>query len=374
MQTTRMAKMRTGVTSTLRVGKVTKGAATRRLILTGIRPRIYGFSVLGAAPTTVMNVRTSLVKGLCIRKPAGCATTALATHGYQDKDPLVSMMVENVTGMVEAIRQENGPTLIHRKAFDTILASMPESRRWSHVKGPISSAIATLLDHGWHLDSISEWTDPAGNKWGIDFAEPLIVDQVKEVLVETFGHHVWEQQAAKHFAGINVKPDLTAYFKMRKQFEREKDFRRLYFLDSVVQGSAGNLAEQAIHLKDGLPTCNLCLQTVEGCPFSHLCYSCTAICNSGFKGVEATQHLVGQANVEALIHPHIWLRGLFPLSVPDPLDHSFKVQASFEHNVSGKLLGGDGSGGPHSKDFRTRRCGFGLVILCHIGAQWGRND
>ena len=61
------------------------------------------------------------------------------------------------------------------------------------------------------------------------------------------------------------------------------------------------------------------------------------------KGVEATGHLVGQANVEALIHPHIWLRGLLPLSVPDPLDHSFKVQASYEHlDVSGKFLGGDG--------------------------------
>ena len=167
LQSTRMTKLHTGVISTLRVGKITKGAATRRLILTGIKPRIYGFSVLGAAPTTVMSIRTSLVKGLCIRKPAGCATTALAMHGYQAKDPLVTMMVENVTGLVEAVMQENRPTLIHQKAFDAILISMPETHRWSHVKGPMSSAIATLLDHGWVLNSIGSWTDPSGSTWAI---------------------------------------------------------------------------------------------------------------------------------------------------------------------------------------------------------------
>ena len=177
-----MTKLHSGVASTLRVGKVTKGAATRRLILTGIKPRIYGFSVLGAAPTTVMNIRTSLVKGLCIRTPAGCATTALTMHGYQARDPLVALMVENVSGLIEAVRQENGPTMVHQKAFEVILASMPETHRWSHVKGPMSSAIATLLDHGWTLSNISTWTDPSGSAWSIDYKTPLIVDQVKEVL------------------------------------------------------------------------------------------------------------------------------------------------------------------------------------------------
>ena len=32
-------------------------------------------------------------------------------------------------------------------------------------------------------------------------------------------------------------------------------------------------------------------------------------------------------------------------------------------NVHGMMMGGDGSGGPDSRDFRTRRCGFGIAIL-----------
>ena len=42
----------------------------------------------------------------------------------------------------------------------------------------------------------------------------------------------------------------------------------------------------------------------------------------------------------------------------------YNVHSSFNHlDVFGKVLAGDGSGGRLSKDFRTRRCGFGLVII-----------
>ena len=81
-QTSRMTKMRSGVASTLKLGRITKGTATRRLILTGIKPRIYGFSALGASPTTIGTIRTSIVKGLSLRKPGGCATTALLMHNF----------------------------------------------------------------------------------------------------------------------------------------------------------------------------------------------------------------------------------------------------------------------------------------------------
>lgn len=116
MQTCRMTRMRSGITHTLRVGKCTEGTATRRLILTGVRPRIYGFSAIGAAPTTIQTTRASIIKGLCIRKPGGCASTSLPMYGYQWKDPLVTMMVENILGYAEAVRQEGGVTAFFRRA------------------------------------------------------------------------------------------------------------------------------------------------------------------------------------------------------------------------------------------------------------------
>ena len=280
LQTFRMTKVMTGVSSTIQVGRVTKGAATRRLILTGVRPRVYGFSVLGAAPTTIHNIRTTLVKGLSIKKPGGCATTALATHGYLAKDPLLTMLVENVLGLAEAIQQEGGLTQIHKSAWDTIYCNMPQTYRWSSVKGPLSSAMATLLDLGWNLLSIEHWEDPDGNTWFLDYNDPLFISMLKEVLMELFSRHIWKSYAANHFAGLGSCPDFAAYFKLKKVFVKQGDLRQLYFLDSVIQGSSVGLADKNIQLNsDNLPTCRHCGQVVTGCPFVHFAYHCSATCS-----------------------------------------------------------------------------------------------
>ena len=81
LQTSRMKKVKAGVTHTLKFGRCTKGLHTRRLVLTGVLPRAFGFSVLGCSPTTASALRAAIVKGLCIRKPSGCATTALESNG-----------------------------------------------------------------------------------------------------------------------------------------------------------------------------------------------------------------------------------------------------------------------------------------------------
>ena len=72
----------------------------------------------------------------------------------------------------------------------------------------------------------------------------------------------------------------------------------------------------------------------------------------------------------------MWLRGIPATSLPDPLAITFSAfeansdgifrEVNFEAEpikVEGLLLGGDGSGGEHSKDPRLRRCGFGVAIL-----------
>ena len=69
-------------------------------------PRGYGFSVTGCSPTTGASLRTAFVKGVCVRKPSGCATTALETNGLSKKDPLITTAIENVIGFVQAVQVE----------------------------------------------------------------------------------------------------------------------------------------------------------------------------------------------------------------------------------------------------------------------------
>ena len=146
---------------------------------------------------------------------------------------------------------------------------------------------------------------------------------------------------------------------------KEGDARDTYLLDSIVQGSCTGITDQHIYLSENrVPTCRHREQAVAGCSVAHFSYHCSVTCNLEHKGIAGTKHLVEQARVELEARPALWLRGLFPLKVPDPLNEDFNFLASYHLlDVSGCVLAGDGSGGRNSKDFRTRRCGFGLAII-----------
>ena len=113
------------MTHTLKFGRCTKGLRTRKLILTGILPRAFGFSVLGCSPTTGAALRAAIVKGLCIRKPSGCATTALESNGYGGKDPLVNSAIDNILGFVQAVQVE-GWSPNTQRAWDKTVADAKE--------------------------------------------------------------------------------------------------------------------------------------------------------------------------------------------------------------------------------------------------------
>ena len=54
------------------------------------------------------------------------------------------------------------------------------------------------------------------------------------------------------------------------------------------------------------------------------------------------------------------------LQLPDPLDMRYSLENSWGNErieVTGCMLGSDGSGGVHSKHIRTRSCGFGMGIV-----------
>ena len=147
LQKCRMQKIRSGVTHTLKLGKSANGRLARKLILTGVMPRGCGFSVMGCAPTTSAALRTDFVNGVCVKKPSGCATTALETNGLGKKDPLITTAVENVLGFVQAVQVE-GWSPDTQRAWNSTLKNLDWEGRWGRVQGPMASCVATLRDWG----------------------------------------------------------------------------------------------------------------------------------------------------------------------------------------------------------------------------------
>jgi hypothetical protein len=56
------------------LGKATKEA--KRLVMTGVKPRLYGFAAMGASPTATKKMRAILGNAAGLRRAGGCATTA----------------------------------------------------------------------------------------------------------------------------------------------------------------------------------------------------------------------------------------------------------------------------------------------------------
>ena len=86
------------------------------------------------------------------------------------------------------------------------------------------------------------------------------------------------------------------------------------------------------------------------------------------EGIQATNHVCLRAADDILhgVDEALWLRGLSELHVADPFDLKYDFVNSWgadRLDVSGCILGGDGSGGKFGKQIRTRKCGFGFTAF-----------
>ena len=181
--------------------------------------------MLGCSPTTPSALRAAIVKGLCIRKPSGCATTALESNGYGKKDSLINTAIENILGFVQAVQVEGwSPTT--QRAWNNTIAQAKEGLRWGKVRGPMGSCICTLMDWGWTPLQANVWVDPAGCQWTWNFSRTLVVDAIREVLKIRFKEFLWTSRAPLHFAGPSYIPDFGAAYALRKKFRKEQDWRR----------------------------------------------------------------------------------------------------------------------------------------------------
>ena len=95
LQVSRLAKTKAGGRVLAKMVKSCK--EFKKLVFTGVRSRLYGFPVQGAAPTTVAHARNAVCHPLGgVHKPEGCLTTGLALAGLSHKDPALTMPTENV--------------------------------------------------------------------------------------------------------------------------------------------------------------------------------------------------------------------------------------------------------------------------------------
>ena len=91
LQASRLAKTKAGGRVLAKMVKSCK--EFKKLVFIGVRSRLYGFAVQGAAPTTIAHARNAVCHPLGVRKPGGCLTTGLALAGLSHKDPALTMPI-----------------------------------------------------------------------------------------------------------------------------------------------------------------------------------------------------------------------------------------------------------------------------------------
>ena len=144
--------------------------------------------------------------------------------------------------------------------------------------------------------------------------------------------------------------------------------QEVYCLEVIVQGGMEISSQHLASKLDGYVKCNLCGAPLEGEIWPHVAYSCTHVAND-FDN-EATQEtnplrLVAAEDLRNKVNHALWLRGLRILCLPDPLQDDYLYENSWvgRLDISGCIVGHDGSGGKHARQIRTRRCGFGVAVV-----------
>ena len=375
VQKARFKKYQAGTRAVLRLSCQLKQA--RKLQVTGVRPRAWGFAAMGTTPTMAKQLRTAFGKGLGVKKAGGCLTMAFVTHGYGSMDPLIQHSLENVLFFVQAfLDQPRHQQIAMEQVWLKLRDSLEGPYRWARVKGPMGSAIATLWDWDFTPTSLGQWIDPAGHTWNIDYSSSIVAS-IKEVLTHHFKAKVWIETSKHRNDGIEAAPDLAPYRALRKEFRQKGQHRHLYYLDVVVQGAMDLHSERHFVVDpEGIIKCTLCQGCIGGEElWAHLCLRCPAAGGAPFQESDVALEfglLRSQAIAEAGMNANLkakWYRGLVPAEDPDRDELSLEYDSVSTYgteqriDVHSCILGGDGSGGSHSSNPRLRRCGFGLVII-----------
>ena len=257
--------------------------------------------------------------------------------------------------------------------WDDLVHKLDVPFRWGKVTGPLSSAIATLLDWGFYPVAPFLWLDPEGRSWSVDPKAPNCVAAAREVLSHHFHKKIWATAAPANADPLGACPDIAPYLDLRNVFRKGSMQRHLYFLDAVFQGAMSTYCECHFHDKDGQVICNHCdLPIGLQSSWEHLCLHCSTVASwlESSPPRKAFADYLATAREEVgldTIRNQFWLRGVMPLTPVDALSLNYAYHTSFPTGerlcVQGCFLGGDGSGGRYSRDPRARTCGFGLAVV-----------
>ena len=166
LQKARLVKVKAGIKAVLRLNGTIKQA--RKLVHTSVKPRAWGFSVQGTSPTMAKILRSQLGKGLGVRKAGGCLATAMACHGYFQRDPWIAYSVSNIADFYQTLQDLPRHCFLAAQVhWQDLKDALEPTGRWAKVKGPMSAAIATLFDWDFEPPEINKWMDPTGHCWNL---------------------------------------------------------------------------------------------------------------------------------------------------------------------------------------------------------------
>ena len=312
-----------------------------------------------------------------IRKPGGCATTAFFLADMDHQDPCLSFPLETILEFAIA-HAGSGMKLANAQAWCTKLPSLEDRCRWGKVYGALSAAMASLLDAGFEIPEIGRWIDPSGGQWLLDYSLPMAIPALRQVLTHFLQLGIWHKARCHTFrASLGLYPDLKPLKSKIQQAKKKSKWEELYFLQAIGQGSMDLFSESSlIRSEEGLVTCRWCSCQVIGSPWQHIAWFCCHFSAIEEPAFQKSAELATLAQTAVDEFPTLWLRGIPNLEPPPcPLGTDYMaMQASrdgifFPDNpeelldVHGLVLGGDGSGGEHTRDHRLRRGGFGLVAV-----------
>ena len=106
-----------------------------------------------------------------------CAETREERHVRSA--PEVENVLDFFRAAAAAAAAASNSQQLNKVAWNKACEKCSLDRRWAHVKGPISSAFATLIDFNRQHEHYNRWIDPSGNTWFTDYSQPNLVTMAK---------------------------------------------------------------------------------------------------------------------------------------------------------------------------------------------------
>ena len=185
--------------------------------------------------------------------------------------------------------------------------------RWQRVRGPLTDALATLVDLGWKPEEPAKWVSASGLLWFLDPELAPTRENVAPVLADLLATLVRKVRSSgsqgRHGKGSEDAPDVVSAKRHIASLKRKCRHQDASLLRTVL---VGGLCPRARRHATGLledPACPLCgmADQIE----HHVIWHCPVV-PEGLKEQEEDcgQGKRRQVREHGLEHLALWMRGL----------------------------------------------------------------